>query len=77
MAAATQTFREAIADGVDGFLASNTEDWVEKLEKLITDKKLRKEMGKKAREKALQKYTVKNSSNEEYYNYLRSRLNNI
>jgi len=32
---------------------------------------LRREMGQKARGKALAEYTNKNSHNEEYYNYLR------
>jgi O-antigen biosynthesis protein len=74
VAAGTQTFKEAIEDGVDGFVASTKEEWFDKIEKLITDEKLRRVMGEKAREKALQKYTVKNSDNEECYNYLRSRL---
>lgn len=74
IAAATQTFKEAISDAVDGFVAGNTQKWIEKLEKLITDKNLREVMGKKAREKILQNYTNKNSSNKEYYNYLRSKL---
>ncbi|MFA6973592.1 MAG: glycosyltransferase [Parcubacteria group bacterium] len=69
-----QTFREAIADGVDGFLAKDTAEWVEKLEKLITDADLRKSMGEKARTKTLAEYTTRDSHNEEYYNYLRSRL---
>ncbi len=34
-----------IEDGVNGFLASNTEDWVRKLEILIRDESLRKRMG--------------------------------
>lgn len=74
VAAATQTFKEAIEDGVDGFVASTNQEWFDKIEKLILDERLRKEMGEKAREKALTKYTVKNSNNQEYYNYLRSKL---
>ena len=72
VAAATQTFREAIIDGVDGFLAGNTQEWTEKLEKLIADENLRKTMGKKARETALSKYSNKNSRNEEFYGYLKN-----
>jgi glycosyltransferase involved in cell wall biosynthesis len=74
VAAATQTFQEAIEDGADGFVASNTEEWIEKLEKLILDENLRRNMGKEAREKTLREYTTKNSHNSEYYNYLRSKL---
>lgn len=71
VAAATQTFREAIEDGINGFTAAASNEWFEKLEKLIADENLRKAMGEKAREKTLRNYTTKNSHNEEYYNYLR------
>ena len=74
VAAATQPFREAIDDGVDGFVASGTEQWIEKLESLITNENLRKEIGKKAREKALEKYTTTSAKNKQYYNYLKSKI---
>lgn len=74
VAVANQTFREAIEDGIDGFLAATPEEWKEKLEKLISDEDLRNSMGEKAREKVLENYTNKNSHNEEYYAYLRSKL---
>jgi glycosyltransferase involved in cell wall biosynthesis len=74
VAAATRTFQEAIEDGVDGFVAGDMEEWKEKLEKLILDPNLRKAMGEKAREKVMREYTNKNSSNEEYYSYLKSRI---
>jgi len=76
VAVANQTFREAISDGVDGFVARDTAEWVEKLEKLITDKEFRINMGKLARDKVVLKYTNKNSNNEEYYEYLRHRMSN-
>ena len=72
--AATQPFVESIEDGVDGFVANGTEEWVEKLEKLINDKNLRISMGQKAREKALVLYTTQNAKNEEYYNYLKLKI---
>lgn len=75
IASATQTFREAIEDGQDGFLAGNNAEWVEKMERLILDKKSRETMGEKAREKSLREYTNKNSHNEEYYGYLKNILN--
>jgi len=74
VAASNQTFREAIAEGVDGFLAGNASEWMEKIEKLIVDADLRKRIGREARKKALVEYTNKNSHNEVYYNYLRLRL---
>lgn len=72
--AATDPYKKAIEDGVDGFVANGTDEWMEKLERLISDENLRKEMGKKAREKALAKYTTQNAKNEEYYNYLREKI---
>lgn len=74
VATATQPFFEAIEDGVDGFVANDTEQWIEKLEKLIGDKPLRKSMGERARTKALEKYTTQNADNKAYYEYLRSKL---
>ncbi|HAI74171.1 TPA: hypothetical protein DCL22_02185 [Candidatus Moranbacteria bacterium] len=69
-----QTFSETIEDGIDGFLAGNTAEWVEKISRLVEDENLRKTMGEKAREKVLKKYTNKNSQNEEYYSYLKSKM---
>ncbi|KKR22110.1 MAG: Glycosyltransferase, group 1 family protein [Candidatus Moranbacteria bacterium GW2011_GWA2_39_41] len=74
VAARNQTFSGAITDGENGFLADHKEEWVEKLSKLIEDKEFRQMMGKKAREKALQDYTTKNSHEEEYYAYLKSKI---
>jgi O-antigen biosynthesis protein len=74
VAAATQTFCEAIEDGIDGFVASTDAEWFEKLEKLIVNKEVRKAMAEKAYQKALKKYSVENSNNEEYYEYLRDSI---
>jgi glycosyltransferase involved in cell wall biosynthesis len=74
VAAATQTFQEAINDGVDGFVAGDDEEWKEKLEKLVCSGDLRRQMGEIAREKVLENYTNKNSSNVEYYDFLKSKL---
>ena len=74
VAAATQTFKEAIEDSVDGFVANGEEEWFEKLEKLIVDENLRKDIGEKAYQKAIEKYSVEKSNNEEYYAYLRNKL---
>lgn len=76
IAVRNQTFSQAIADGIDGFLADNNSEWVEKIGKLIEDENLRREMGEKAREKVLCNYTNKNSHNEEYYKYLKNRIEN-
>lgn len=39
-------------------LATNTESWIEQIEKLITDKELRREMGRKAKEYVEKKYSI-------------------
>lgn len=74
VAAATEPFKKAIEDGVDGYVANGTIQWIQKLEKLILEPELRKSMGEKAREKALERYSTHNASNREYYDYLRSRI---
>lgn len=71
---ATQTFREAIEDGVDGFVAKDSDEWMMKLEKLITSRNLRVNMGEKAKVKALQNYTTLNGQSLEYYEYLKSKI---
>ena len=68
-----QTFSETIKDGVDGFLVSNEQEWVNKISLLVEDEELRKNMGKQARKKIIAQYTNKNSQNSEYYEYLRSK----
>lgn len=75
VAVRNQTFSEAIEDGVDGFLADNKKEWVEKIEKLVRDEKLRKTMGEKARKKIIRDYTNKNSHTTDYYNYLQNIIN--
>ena len=74
VASATGTFKDVILDGVDGFVASDTEEWTSKLERLISRPELRFEMGQKAREKTLSEYFTTNAKNVEYYDYLRSKL---
>lgn len=49
---------EIIVDGENGFLASNTEDWVDKLSILIDNKALREEMGQKGRQTVVEHYSV-------------------
>lgn len=74
VAAATDTFRRAIVDGEDGFIAGAAEEWAAKLELLITDSEFRKSMGKAAETTALQKYSTLHAKNVEYYTYLRSKV---
>ncbi len=74
VAAATQTFQEAISNGVDGFVAENGNEWYERLAGLVRDVSLRKRLGEKARETALQRYAVDRATDGWYGNFLKKRL---
>lgn len=76
VAVGNQTHSEAIEDGVDGFLAHDDEQWKQKIEKLIEDKELREKMGIAAHSKVLEKFTTNSMGNEEYYNFLKSKIKN-
>jgi len=51
--------REIIIDGINGFLASDEEDWAEKLSRLIEDKHLRKKIAEAGRKTVEEKYSVR------------------
>ena len=53
---------EIIDHGVNGFLCLTHEDWVECLEKLITNLTLRKQMGVEGRKKIISNYSVVSNS---------------
>ena len=53
-----ETYRDAIEDGKDGFLAGNTDEWVGKLSQLIDNRNLRLQMGLKAYQKTIKIYTI-------------------
>ncbi len=74
VAAATGTFKEAITEGVDGFTAATTAEWIEKVGQLVVDRSLRERMGSEARKTILAKYATMDADNEEYYGYLSSKL---
>ena len=74
VASATHTFQGIVEDGVDGFIASNTQEWAEKISRLIENSGLRKRMGEKAREKTMARHTMKNTNNQEYYDYLKTKI---
>lgn len=74
VASATAPFQEAITDGVDGYVASTEIEWQEKLEKLIVDTEARQEMGERARQTALARYTTDSADDTEYYEYLKGKV---
>lgn len=51
-------YNAVVNDGVNGFLASNEDEWIEKIEKLILDKDLRKIFRDNALNKVLADYTI-------------------
>ncbi|MDD5545961.1 MAG: glycosyltransferase family 4 protein [Candidatus Omnitrophica bacterium] len=51
--------KEIIADGVNGFLASDEDQWLKKLTLLIEDSGLRKRMGIEAKKTVEERYSVK------------------
>lgn len=53
---------EIIESGVNGYLATSCEDWIKKLGLLISNDKLRAQMGQQARKKVVEKYSVKVNS---------------
>ncbi len=77
VASATAPFREAITDGVDGYVAETEAQWQEKLEKLIMDTEARQAMGEHARQTALTRYTTESVKDTEYYEYLTSKIESI
>lgn len=74
IASATGTYQYAIKNGIDGYVAQNNQEWEKYLQELIDDSELRKKMGQNAKKKVIDHYTNKNSHNEEYYNFLKSKL---
>lgn len=74
VASATQTFQGMIEDGVDGFVASDNQEWIEKTSRLIENPELRKQMGEKIREKTLARHTIESAENQEYYQYLKTKI---
>ena len=59
VAAAVGVNREIITDGVDSFLASTHEEWVEKLSRLLADAALRARMAAAGRQTIEQRYSLR------------------
>lgn len=56
---------EIISDGINGFLASTEEEWIEKLSLLVENPDLREKFGKMGRQTVVDKYSVE-SQKERY-----------
>jgi len=57
-------YNNVVEDGVNGFLASNEDEWIEKIEMLILDKSLRKIIRQNALDKVLADYTIEDRINK-------------
>jgi glycosyltransferase involved in cell wall biosynthesis len=58
---------EIISGGVNGFLASTAEEWIQKISALVENPQLRKTIGEAARKTVLEKYSVE-SQKDVYLN---------
>lgn len=74
VASATRTFREAITDGTDGFVAATDAEWEEKLGRLVADADLRRNIGEAARTTALSRYVTTNADDADYIRFLRETI---
>lgn len=54
-------YKSVISDGIDGFLAYSTTDWIKQLEALILNPTLRYQMAKAAQEKVKKQYLLSNN----------------
>jgi glycosyltransferase involved in cell wall biosynthesis len=59
VAAAVGVNREIIQEGVNGFLASTENEWVEKLGRLLTDPELRRRFGEAGRRTVEERYSLR------------------
>jgi glycosyltransferase involved in cell wall biosynthesis len=59
VAAAVGVNREIVEDGVNGFLASTEDEWVEKLGRLLADPQLRRRFGEAGRRTIEERYSLR------------------
>ncbi len=65
---------EIINEGINGFLASNEAEWINRISQLIESFDLRKKLGEKARETVIESYSVESQKNN-YLQHFNDLLN--
>ena len=56
-------YNSVIENGLNGFLAKSDNDWIEKIEMLINDESLRKQISQNAQKDVFENYTLNNRVN--------------
>jgi glycosyltransferase involved in cell wall biosynthesis len=64
VASSVPAFQDAIRHGENGFLCSSTTEWMDALDRLITDSELRARIGNSARNDVLRRYTTRSRAPE-------------
>jgi glycosyltransferase involved in cell wall biosynthesis len=62
VAAAVGVNREIIQDGVNGFLASTPDEWVDKMGRLLADPALRRRFGEAGRRTVIERYSLQTNA---------------
>lgn len=62
IASRVSEYASTIKDGVNGFLAGERNEWIEKIEKLIADEKLRDKLGEAGYQTVLTKYNLEKNA---------------
>ena len=53
---------EIVIDGNEGFHCKTSDDWIRNIGQLIANEPLRKEMGKRGRQKVINNYSVRSNT---------------
>lgn len=74
LASATEVFRDAIDDGVNGYLAESGDDWYRKIKDAITDEEGLLRVANRAYDDVIKYHTTRSQGNVDYYRFLRQQI---